>query len=500
MIFAMEQADPGRHAVHPQGGEHLQGVGHPAAVVLVRLDKEGRRLALVGIFERRAVPHLLRAVPRVGLHRAQIVVVADVGGQALADKVGDGALGGHRGKAVGVADHPVGHKAAVAAAGHADSGRVDLRIFCQHHVGELHQVVVVQHAVARATDVGKFVALAVAAARVTEKDKVALVGPKLHLVEKDFAVDRLRPAVDIQNGRIGLVRVVVHRLDDPAIDLDAVAVGEGKAVQRADRVGAQKFAVQVGELVLFALPFLAGVDLLQAVVPHGDVEKLPIKAVKAVDAAVLVGRNDRLGPLLQVQADDAGIKAAGLAVVPGAVDSFLADAAAVTAIRTDAGAHARVEVAELIQLAGLRVGGEEGRVLVGAVSLAGRGRDDDLLSGKGSSVHPIAVLQIDLNVALAVQLAQIHVVLLVVHPLIVMAVVEDGIGRLVVVKVGDVHKRRAEQLAFPALAVKQIEPVAQLVDDPFAVGPEWQLVEHLIVLFFLNLFDGLLARVVLQPV
>ena len=110
------------------------------------------------------------------------------------------------------------------------------------------------------------------------------------------------------------------------------------------------------------------------------------------------------------------------------------------------------------------------------------------------------MLQIDLNAALAVQLAQVHVVLLVVHPLIVMAVVEDGIGRLVVVKVGDVHKRRAEQLAFPALAVKQIEPVAQLVDDPFAVGPEWQLVEHLIVLFFLNLFDGLLARVALQPV
>ena len=56
----------------------------------------------------------------------------------------------------------------------------------------------------------------------------------------------------------------------------------------------------------------------------------------------------------------------------GAVmEKCLADAAAVTAIRTDAGAHARVEVAELIQLAGLRVGGEEGRVLVGAVSLAG---------------------------------------------------------------------------------------------------------------------------------
>ena len=58
MVFSMEQAHSGRNTVHPQSGEHLDSIGHPAAVVLIRLDKEGRRLAAACIFERRALPHL----------------------------------------------------------------------------------------------------------------------------------------------------------------------------------------------------------------------------------------------------------------------------------------------------------------------------------------------------------------------------------------------------------------------------------------------------------
>lgn len=45
MVFSMEQAHSGRNTVHPQSGEHLDSIGHPAAVVLIRLDKEGRCLA-----------------------------------------------------------------------------------------------------------------------------------------------------------------------------------------------------------------------------------------------------------------------------------------------------------------------------------------------------------------------------------------------------------------------------------------------------------------------
>ena len=50
MVFSMEQAHSGRNTVHPQSGEHLDGIGHPAAVVLIRLDKEGRSLCHVNVF------------------------------------------------------------------------------------------------------------------------------------------------------------------------------------------------------------------------------------------------------------------------------------------------------------------------------------------------------------------------------------------------------------------------------------------------------------------
>ena len=93
MVFSMEQAHSGRNTVHPQSGEHLDSIGHPAAVVLIRLDKEGRCLAAVCIFERRVLPHLRLAGPWVGLHCRKIVIITDIGGQTLADKVGDRALG-----------------------------------------------------------------------------------------------------------------------------------------------------------------------------------------------------------------------------------------------------------------------------------------------------------------------------------------------------------------------------------------------------------------------
>ena len=87
--------------------------------------------------------------------------------------------------------NPVCHKAAVAAAGHAHPFFVDLRVFFQHQIGKFHQVVVIQHAVTLAADVGKLVALAVTAARIAEKDKVTFVCPELHLMEERGSVNGL---------------------------------------------------------------------------------------------------------------------------------------------------------------------------------------------------------------------------------------------------------------------------------------------------------------------
>ena len=58
------------------------------------------------------------------------------------------------------------------------------------------------------------------------EDEIALACPQLHLVEEHLAVDGLGSAVDIQNSRIAFGRVIADRLNHPAVQLHAVAVGD----------------------------------------------------------------------------------------------------------------------------------------------------------------------------------------------------------------------------------------------------------------------------------
>ena len=174
------------------------------------------------------------------------------------------------------------------------------------------------------------------------------------------------------------------------------------------------------------------------------------------------------------------------------------------AVGADAGAHARVKVAQLGQRTGVQVGGEVGRIFVGAVPLAGGGCDYQLIAHKVGGIHPIAVLKLYrqlLNLRLllrVIQMQQVHIVLLVVHPLIVVTVVEQQVVLRTVAEGGNIHVRRAEQLTLSAGHIEQVEATAALVDHTLAVGPERQLVEHLVVLFLLERLFGLFQLFALQ--
>lgn len=52
VVFAMEQAHPRRYAMHQQCLKHLHCVSHPAAIILIRLDKQGRCLGTIGVSKR----------------------------------------------------------------------------------------------------------------------------------------------------------------------------------------------------------------------------------------------------------------------------------------------------------------------------------------------------------------------------------------------------------------------------------------------------------------
>ena len=98
-------------------------------------------------------------------------------------------------------DDPVGHESAVGTAGYAQPLGINLRIGGDGAVQKAHQIVVVNGAVA-APDIREPVTAPLAAARIAQHHKVALVGPQLHFVKEYAAVGGLGPAVNVQNAGI----------------------------------------------------------------------------------------------------------------------------------------------------------------------------------------------------------------------------------------------------------------------------------------------------------
>ena len=78
------------------------------------------------------VPHPVQTVPGSGSEFLGIEGVADAGVAEVTDGVAEGPLGYRCGKPGGIADDPVGHIAAVAAAQHAQTVLVDLRAAFQY--------------------------------------------------------------------------------------------------------------------------------------------------------------------------------------------------------------------------------------------------------------------------------------------------------------------------------------------------------------------------------
>ncbi len=122
---------------------------------------------------------------------------------------------------VGVADNPIGHEPSVRAACNPNTASINLRIFFEYQIGELHQVLIVDGTVF-APYIGKFIPSSVAASRIAEEHKIAFVCPKLHFMIKDFTIYRLRPAVYIKNPGVALAFIVIGRLQDKAFQRYAV--------------------------------------------------------------------------------------------------------------------------------------------------------------------------------------------------------------------------------------------------------------------------------------
>ena len=141
-------------------------------------------------------------------------------------------------------DDPGREHASAAAAGHEQSLGVDVAA-PGHGIDARHQVVVVLVGIVMMNQIGKFLAIAGAAARVHVQHDVAGGCVQLDLRGKAGCIHGERSAVNLQNKGILFRRIKSRRLDDPALHAPVIRRGvEADFLERADGALAEQIFAQ----------------------------------------------------------------------------------------------------------------------------------------------------------------------------------------------------------------------------------------------------------------
>ena len=493
VVLPVEEAEPGRDASIHESGEHLQPLLQGAAIVLVGMDEQGGGLYVFGILQGGLGPEGGRVVVKVSPGLVGGKVAADVGDAAEAEPVRYGPLGRAAAEPVRMADDPVGHEAAVAAAGLADPLGVDGGIGRQDRVTEGHEVLIV-HVPVAAPDVRKCIVAAVAALGVAEEDEVPLPRPVLHLMIEHGPVDGLGTAVDIEHRRIPLGGIIPEGLEDPTLDGEALTL-YGEGLRLGNIAVLNGGAVEVGEA--FRLPGgeIAKVQLLGPHIIETHAEGLPVRHIEAVHGAGL-GEHGGIGPI-HVQAIEDRVPAPGGQVVEAVPCRHALPAAAQTHVAAHAVVQAVFRRKEDLPLAGDRVDLIHVVVFVEAVALALAAEEEQMIphglqmgEHQGIGGEKVPGRSRPEVSGFEGEFLQQHLW----PPLL--GSVED-----LVVK----HRKAAHVLPGAGdrrdgqrVQGDEEQPSTLAVDDPRPVGPEGKLVENLIVLVVLLLLQdfptGLLVR------
>src|ERR1700730_18175007 len=142
MILARENDELRIYAVMPERADPLFTLLDRNAIVVVRMQHQRRRLDVFGVLERRSVPVLVEIVEQESIE-VVLVTVGAVARPVIADEVGHAAQRNRRLETIRVSENPVGHEAAVAAAGDAQAIAIDPRILLQRGVDAGHHVLII---------------------------------------------------------------------------------------------------------------------------------------------------------------------------------------------------------------------------------------------------------------------------------------------------------------------------------------------------------------------
>src|SRR6202043_3173403 len=127
---------------------------------------------------------------------------------------------------VAVADDPVGHEAAVAAAHHAETLFIDIT-FLYNGVYTGQDVVGVFFGPLAAHRQGEVASIADAAARVGVEYNIAIGRQRVHFMDKTVAILRIWSAVNLDDQGVFARRVEVGRLEYPAVHRPAIRARVG---------------------------------------------------------------------------------------------------------------------------------------------------------------------------------------------------------------------------------------------------------------------------------
>ena len=228
--------------------EPLLGVGHGRAPVLLGVDQQRRRGHVLDIGDGRQAPV---QVPLLPWGSAELVLGQPlrVGGAPPTLPVGDGAARSRCGKTVCGGGQPVGHEAAVAPAGDAQTPRIDggIRLQGGIHAGEI--VVAVDDAPLLPGRVLEVVAVPGGAARVGVEDVEARCREHVEGREKGVAVGAVGSPVNLQDHGIVAPGDLVDGPHDPALDLGAVVHRPGDALGGHEGDIGEPVVVEAGGLL-----------------------------------------------------------------------------------------------------------------------------------------------------------------------------------------------------------------------------------------------------------
>ena len=239
-----------------------------------------------------------------------------------------------------MADDPVAHETAIAAAQHAQALRVDGRVFFQNHIHKLHQIFVINGTIP-AADVGKGVAPPAGSGGVAEHDKAAVRSHGLHLVEEAGAEGSPGTAVDIQRRRPFFCRVVVHGFEHPALNGVALFVHKGNRLRRGHIFVFQGCGIVFGQLFLPSALQIQLVDLLQVVAGKAHCQRRAISQIEKVDAAVFAC--EALGRLARPPHIDGAVVGIIAHIIQRIAHCFHLDAAAIPAVAARVAAEIKMK-------------------------------------------------------------------------------------------------------------------------------------------------------------